>query len=181
MLIGLDMAGVVGWVAGDGSDIPAFGHVQLAPADGETRAQAFSEFRRFLRRLLRRYQPTHVMAEKPILPKAFIKDGRIIYPTKLETTMMLQGLSAISVLECYDAGIPYEFVDVGSVKKELAGRGDAKKVDMVRVARRAGVPVEVHDEADAFGCWLVGVRKHAKQHSEAWDRRIYSHGRGGLL
>lgn len=181
MLLGLDIATTTGWCAGTGACTPDFGHVDLAPTINGSRGKRFSEFNVFLRRLIRKYQPTHVLGERPILPKPFFKGRTLIWPTSIEVTSVLQGLSAVAEMVCFDAGVPYEFVNVKEVKKELTGRGDATKEQMVDVARRAGLNVAVHDEADGIAVWLYGVRKHAKQHSEAWDRRIYSHGRGGLL
>lgn len=180
MILALDIATCVGWCAGVGDALPQVGHWKLPPSDQGERGPTFSTFRRKLIDKLDEVRPRLVMFEAPILPKPFLKAGRIIYPTSVDTTTLLQGLAAIPQLECWDRLIPTRQVQPNEVKKELAGTGRADKPDMVAAARKVGLTIEVHDEADAFGVWLVAVRYHAKRFSPEWDRKLWS-AKGALL
>lgn len=179
MILGLDIATCTGFAYGDGSALPTVGHIQLPAAQDGDRGDLFSTFRKWLLRTLAEVQPTMVMFEQPIMPKPFIKDGRVMFPSKIDTTLILQGLVAILEVECYDRGIPCKYTTVGEVKKQLTGKGKAEKADMVRAAKRAGLRITVDDEADAFGVWLVGVRYYAKQHLHRFDQLLW--GRGAPL
>lgn len=118
--------------------------------------------------------------EQPLLPKPFLKKGVIIYPTSIDTTLILQGLVAIIQGVAEELGLRYRRYDMGSLKKELAGFGGADKTDMVFVARKVGLTIEVHDEADAFAGFLLMMREFNKAASANFDRLIWS-SRGALL
>lgn len=187
-VIALDMATCTGYCVGDGSTIPDHGYIDLPPAvDGE-RGPAFSTLRAFLVRTIERWQvkgyEVVVVFEQPILPKPFLKwEGgkpRIIYPTRIETTLMLQGLAAIAEQVADEYGCDCGHVTVSEVKKEVAGFGGAEKDDLVFVARRCGLTIERNDTSDAFGGFLLGLRHYAPQWSAKWDAKVYG-SRGGLL
>lgn len=187
-ILALDLATCSGWVEGDGSELPAHGYLDLPPPVEGDRGPAFSALRRFLVRRIEKLQArghqVAVVFEQPILPKPFLKWERgkpmIIYPTNINATLLLQGLAAIAEEVAHDLGCECGHVDVGTVKKALAGFGGAEKNDMVFVARKVGLTIEKHDTADAFGVWLAALPHYHRHHSEAWDRRIWS-SRGGLL
>ena len=110
-----------------------------------------------------------------------MKNGRLIYPTRIETTLLLQGLAAIAEQVADEMGIECYHSDVSTVKKQLAGFGGADKADMMYVARKVGLLVTVSDEADAFGVFLVGIRElHPHATSAKWDSLIWG-SRGSLL
>ena len=64
-----------------------------------------------------------------------------------------------------------------TIKKGLGGFGGADKDDMMAAAKRAGMHPKVHDEADAFGMWIVVMRTYAKQYQHIWDQRLYGNRR----
>jgi hypothetical protein len=146
----------------------------------------FHAYRQHVLRLIDEHKPDVIAGEQSILPRPHIKfDARgrpfIFWPTNLETTMLLQGLWAILEQVSHSKGIELGHVDVGTVKKELAGFGKAKKPDMVAAAEKVGLSIAVHDEADAFAVWLVAVRlKCSRDISMRWDRLLYG-SRGFLL
>lgn len=186
-IIGLDLATRSGICEGDGSKLPEVDHVQLPGAADGDRGPMFHTFRRWIEHRIERARPRGrvlVIHEQPILPKAFIKwiggKPQIIYPTKLETTLTLQGLVGVLEELCYGMGVELAHVDVPSVKKEVTGRGDADKTDMTHIARKVGLNVTVDDEADAFGVWLLGLRSEQPRLSEKFDALIWG-SRGGLL
>lgn len=187
-VIALDLATCTGWVIGDGSGIPAHGYLDLPPPVDGDRGPMFSALRSFLIREIEQLQAkgfqVAVAFEQPILPKAFIKwvNGRpmIIYPTTIETTLLLQGLAAIAEQVAHELGCECGHVDVSTVKKELTGSGKAEKPDMVAVARKCGLTIERHDTADALGVFVAALRLLKSPWSRHWDQRIWQ-GRGGLL
>lgn len=183
-ILALDLATCTGWVEGDGSGIPDHGYLELPPPVDGDRGPAFSALRSFLVRRISKLQEkglrVAVAFEQPLLPRAFLKGGKIIYPTNISATLMLQGLAAIAEQVAHEMGCECGHADVGTVKKALAGFGGADKDDMVFVARKVGLTIEKHDTADAFGVWLAALPHYHRHHSEAWDRRIWS-SRGGLL
>lgn len=183
MLWGLDLAGRIGSCWGTGETLPQVEHLQL-PAPGEDLGRYLSLARRWFIGRVEDIKPDLVMIEAPILPKPIIKwSGQpfkshpiIIWPTKLETTRPLQGLTGMVEMECYDRGIPVEEAQPGEVKQQLTGHGRANKDDMVRAARKMGLDIAVHDEADAAGVWLVAVRYHARHHLHRFDRLLWGVG-----
>lgn len=187
IILALDMATRTGWACGDGSKLPQHGWIDLPAPDAGDRGQTFTAFRNFvIDRLLEQSmvcevgQFVMVLFEQPILPKPFMKDGLIIWPTSIEVTLLLQGLAAIVEQLCDELGIACEMVDVGTVKKEFAGDGRAEKPDMVRAAESMGLTITHHDEADAVAVWTCGVR-HYNPASVEWIDPLLFVGRGGLL
>jgi hypothetical protein len=177
-ILALDIATCTGFAHGDGTALPTVGHVRLPSVIDGARGQLFHTFSRWMREKLATVQPDVLIFEAPILPQPFLRNGRIVYPTKLETTLILQGLVAIVELECHGVCTCVQ-TTVGEVKKQLTGNGKAEKPDMVRAARKMGLRIAVDDEADAAGVWLVGVRYYAKQHLHRFDRMLW--GRGATL
>jgi hypothetical protein len=183
-ILALDLATRFGWCAGDGQALPEVGYVDLPPASGNIRGPMFLALRRWLIAKIRELRADGsdlaMVFEQPIMPKPFLKAGQIIMPTSINTTLTLQGLVAIAQGVAEEAGLIYGHVDVSSVKKELAGFGGAAKADMVFVARKVGLTIAVHDEADAFGVWLVGLRTHNRPASAKFDQMIWG-ARGALI
>lgn len=182
----LDMATCSGWCSGDGQALPTVGHILLPkPVDG-ARGPMFTAFRRAVIKLIEEERPDLIVGEQSILPAPKLRRderGRsfILWPVNIETTMLLQGLWAILEQVADAKGIECGHVDVSTVKKELAGYGGADKDDMVYVARKIGLEIAVHDEADALGVWLAAGRlRWSKDLSARWDRLLYS-SRGALL
>jgi len=171
---------------GDGSKLPAVGHIRLPqPIDGD-RGNMFDKLRWFIidkittARGLGR--DVVVVLEKPILPKPWWDkvERKWVWPTNIETTMLLQGLVAIVEQVCFEMEVDCECVDVGTVKVALAGFGGAKKADMVHVARKCGLTIEVDDEADAFAVFLCALRVYNRRASERFDALVWG-SRGALL
>lgn len=178
VILGLDIATCTGFAYGDGTALPTVGHrIWPAAVDG-ARGALFSAFRSWLVETLDHLAPDVVIFEQPILPKPFLKAGVLIFPTKIEATLILQGLVAILEVECHDRGILCVHTTVGEVKKQLTGNGKAEKDDMVRAARKMGLRIAVDDEADAAAVWLVGVRHYAREHLHRFDSLLW--GRSAL-
>ena len=183
-LLTFDLATCTGWCWGTGATLPTVGHIVLPSPSNGARGPMFLAFARFLTGKIGELRadgsPVAVGFEQPILPRPFMKLGKIVYPTNIQVTLVLQGLAAVAELICEDLGVECGYVDVTAAKKELAGFGGAAKDDMVYVARKVGLTINVHDEADAFAVFLVGLRHYNPAASREFDRLIYS-SRGAML
>lgn len=71
-----------------------------------------------------------------------------------------------------------------ALKKELTGKHNASKSDMVAMAKKCGINLPhgalAEDAADAFAGWLIALRVYNKAARLKWDRRLYG-SRGALL
>lgn len=184
-LITLDLATCTGWTDGwSEPGLPDHGYLELTPVQDGDRGPAFHELRTWLIRRVEKHQARGrrviVAFEQPILPKPFLKDGRIIYPTNINVTLLLQGLAAIVEEVCYATGAECGYVEVQTVKKALAGTGKAEKVDMVFVATKMGFTIERHDTADAVGIGLAALPMIDRNLADRWIARAWA-GRGSLL
>jgi hypothetical protein len=185
LILTLDLATTVGFCFGKGDVLPTVGHVVLPGVEMGDQGPKFSAFRRWMLNKIAMVQPSLVVYEAPILPKPQLRrDARgksfIFWPTNIATTTVLQGLAAVVQLECEDLGIECRSAQVSEIKKELAGFGRADKADMMAAAERCGLRIAVHDEADAFGIWLLAVRFWAKEYQRRWDTALYGM-RGAML
>lgn len=162
MIFALDLATQTGWCAGSGDGHPELGTLNL-PRDAEV-GPFVSYYRKWLIMKLGEIQPSMVIFESPILPAK----------ANYDTLMKLYGLAVETDVVSHDLGIDCTRVMPSSVKLAVGGSGRADKADMMAAARRCGLSPKTYDEADAFGVWMYGLRCYAKQHQEAWDRRLYS-------
>lgn len=149
-------------------------------------------FNATLTQLAARLEPDErilVAYEAPILPTPRFdkKLGKMVGGTQLATTRKLHALGVLleTACEIHPAPIDVREAHVASIKRELAGSGNADKAAMIFVARRAGISLpdgnEAMDAADSFGLWILAIRHHAPEHSAAWDRRIHSGNGLGLF
>lgn len=158
VVLGFDNASRVGWCAGDASRLPAFGSFQL-PVTGKDVGTYLLEARAFYRILLDRFRPGVVVYEAPVR----VENAAL--------QVKLHGLPGILEMECVERGIRVAMAYPATLKKALAGHGQAKKPAMIVAARRLGVDVQNHDEADAVAAWLVGVEHYSPRWPD-WSARI---------
>jgi Holliday junction resolvasome RuvABC endonuclease subunit len=158
VLMGFDNASRVGWCAGDASRLPAFGSFQL-PVTGKDVGTYLLEARAFYRILLDRFRPGVCVYEAPVRVE------------NQALQVKLHGLPGILEMECVERGIPVVMAYPATLKKALAGHGGAKKPAMMLAARRLGLAVENHDEADAVAAWLVGVEHYSPRWPD-WSARL---------
>jgi Holliday junction resolvasome RuvABC endonuclease subunit len=176
-LLGLDLSSrACGWCAGDERTTPQADAI-LLPQVGADLGMMGEIYLYGLRALLRRFTPELIMIEAPLK-----------LPTdKLLTLRKLYGLGVLTMTEARAHGIPYYEADCQDLKKELTGKRNAIKADMVFIAQKVGIvlPLDLHkgreDAADAFAAWRLAQRLHGDMRVSAeWDRRIYG-GRGSAL
>jgi len=170
MLLTLDLATLTGFChgAGDTGELPTIGSFRL-PATGADVGRFLAAYRDWLTEKVSEVEPELVVMEAPILHSQ----------TTITVTRKLQGLAGVTEMVITDLNRKYrdlglveiEVAEVAttSVKKALTGNGRAEKDDMIRAARHYGLNPACSDEADAFGVWLLTVRKRFPQAAGHWD------------
>ena len=192
MLLGLDLAPrKCGWCAGDGATIPTAGGWRLE-SDMEDLDGVMEETRAPLLVLLRRFQPTAVLYESPILPTNRWKGaaGPVVGSTSQRRAQFAQGAMVewtcgqLRREEGWD--ITCSEMPLWDLKAALTGDKQATKEHMVAMALKLGIVLPAalvdgrEDAADAVGAWLLLLRHHDKDRAAAWDRKIFTP-RGALL
>lgn len=204
MILTLDLATMTGWCAGAGGELPALGHVRM-PDTKEDVGSFLDFYYRWLNlkvtdlqaeldpsiemdptpygAKLRNPKDLILVFEAPLLPRAKlfhdpVKGAQLkAAPTSMATTRKLQGLAGVTEMVAVQRGLLCEEANLQTVKKALGGQGG--KDDMVAAAERCGLKPKVHDEADAFGLWILGVRTYRREFQRLWDQKLY--GARGLI
>lgn len=168
--------GLTGFCSGTGETRPVCGAFRI-PDFGEDLGSMGLFFERWVETHIVTFRPTSIGYESPILtPTDTLLKIRKIY-----------GLGVILETVAARHEIPTFEKDLRDLKKELTGRHDASKSDMVQVALMCGIDLPAtkkegqEDAADAFAGWKIGIRELNPRLSERWDQIIWSKGRGGLL
>lgn len=177
MILAFDVATCTGWCAGEGSELPVIGHVNMPAGENKDDIAFPLDFwDRTITRLLDEWDPGRVIFEAPVLPPPYLcpKTNKVKMRTNIYTARKLYSMASMLEVACLRREIPCVECDNQHVKKLLGGHGRAPKVDMVHVAKKCGLAPKVHDEADAFGVWLLGIHYYAKEHQPYWDKRLYS-------
>ena len=174
-----------GFCAGDGATVPV-ASAFILDQHGEDIGAMLEQFNQNVETLFRRFQPTVCIFESPILPSGGGKGDKGPVMGSTLTRRKLFNVAGHFEWMCHTRGIPCGEEQARTIKKELAGSRKATKDDMVAAALKCGVilpPTQaagMEDAADAFGLWLIGLRKTKPALSAHWDRRLWS-SRGALL
>jgi Holliday junction resolvasome RuvABC endonuclease subunit len=169
-----------GWCAGVGNSIPACGAWPFAPV-GDDLGALGDALHDYLNAALDRYRPDLLVYESPIV--IHNRNGKGNRADKLPFLRKRLGMDFYVETVATRRGIIVRDVSIQEIKKELTGRADAGKDDMVAVARKCGLALPAKgtdDAADAFGAWLFALRTQDRAAAARFDRLIYGH-RGGLL
>ena len=135
-VVGLDIATVTGWCRYDGESFTA-GVLDCTPqASTEPEGVRFDRFARELPGVLSG-------ADAVVIERTYSRGKR--------TAEVLNGLTAIALVECERLGCEYAFVDATTLKLFATGSGRASKAQMVAAAEREfGRSCLTDDEADAY-------------------------------
>lgn len=149
-LLALDCSTHVGWAFFDAAGAtPLLGtwHAPRLP-DPDLFGAIFEAFERQLARLIHEHAPKVIAFEAPILPvtKTF---------QKVRAIRLSYGFAASAERVAYAFGLRCVECHPMSVKLKLAGRGNAKKPDMIAAAIRRGFEPATEHEADACGVALL--------------------------
>lgn len=189
MILALDLATNVGACFGVGVSVPNLTSTRL-PSTGEDVGAFLVAHEDWFRGLIAEVQPTRVLFEAPVLPRAKFNKfkNRVEGGVSLITSRKLQGLAGMTEVVCTRLGLPCHEVQPAEAKQALAGKGNAKKWEMVAGARLLGLDPktyivdgeEASDEADASGVWLHGLISTKPALGEVWAQRLRL-ARGSLL
>lgn len=167
---------LTGFCSGTGETRPAVGAWRLPESDDDF-ALIGGRFEYLVETHIQTYRPTSIGYESPLMA-----------PTdRLVVVRKIYGLGFLLETIAGRHGIPVFEKDHRDLKRELTGRHDASKDDMIEVALLCGIdlpPTKQEgraDAADAFAGWKIGIRELNPRLSERWDQIIWSKGRGGLL
>ena len=197
IILAFDLATRSGWCIGRPDATPAVGAV-VAPASGVDYGVFGDFYMTFFDAKIygaildaENGEEILVVYEAPILPHPRLEtDARgktkLKILTTVQTTRKLGALGVLLEALCLrwsrttSSPITVRECQVQAIKNELAGHTKADKSEMVYAARRAGIALppgdDAMDAADAFGAWLIGVRKYAPEHRWRWDQKLFSPG-----
>lgn len=177
MFLALDLATNTGACWGKGDVLPTLSSFRM-PSTGDDVGRFLCDYEDRLRRLLDEVEPTRIVFEAPVLPRAKwnAETKRVEGGVRLLTTRKLQGLAGVTEMVAHREGLPCHEVQPAEVKQALTGKGNAKKHEMVAACRAFGLKPDTYmhegkpasDEADAFGVWLCVVRRIHPELGARW-------------
>lgn len=177
MILALDLATNLGACWGVASARPTLGHHRL-PSTGDDVGAFLCAYEDWLREKIDEVQAVTIIFEAPVLPRAKwnAETKKVEGGVALITTRKLQGLAGVTEMVANREGMPCREAQPAEVKKALTGKGNAKKPEMVRAARRLGFDPHTYrqdgddasDEADALGVWLSWVNVSHPEQAAAW-------------
>jgi Holliday junction resolvasome RuvABC endonuclease subunit len=113
-----------------------------------------AEFEERLTGLLDDKRPGGLIIEAPLLPKL----------TSFETVCKLMSMAGIAQKVADQWRIRWRRIaQPASIKKHFAGKGNAKKPDMIAACRQRGWEVFDDNEADALAIWDLGCALYRKE------------------
>lgn len=178
-ILALDLATTTGFCYGDGTENPIVGHVTMPTATDDV-GPYFDFYERWLTKKIRESECTIGIFEAPMLARAKLDErGNLVQAgTSMYTVRKLIGLTVITEMVFHRAKISYYETATARAKKTSTGSGKSSKTDVLLMAKRLGIEnlYGTHlseDEADAFACWLVGVKYYAKPFWRLWESRIF--------
>jgi len=176
-ILALDLATNLGACWGEASARPQLGHHRL-PSTGDDVGAFLCAYEDWLEVRIDEVEATVIIFEAPVLPRP--KWNKVTKKLEggvsIQTTRKLQGLAGVTEMIATRRNLLCREAQPAEVKQALAGKGNAKKPEMVRAARALGFAPHVYtqageeasDEADALGVWLSWVRVRHPQQAAAW-------------
>lgn len=161
IILGLDLATVTGWCSGETGSTPSIGSLTL-PQTGPEIGPFMDFYDRWLIWKLEGDKPDLIVYEAPFVDQKTMN---------VSTTRKLNALGSHLELIAHRQKIEIREVANSTIKKAL-GHGRMQKNDMMSAARRCGLQPVTHDEADAFGAWLCGVRDRVPGDAAIWDQKL---------
>lgn len=150
-LLTLDLATCSGFAYGYPGEQPKYGSFQLSSAQGEGRL--FLSFERWLKAMLREWQPKVMVYEAPILPRA---------GTSFQTATRLIGLGVLAEKVGTEMEVPLvERANNATVKKWISGHGRSGKSSIQSVVEAYGWRPKDDNASDALAIFLWAEARHA--------------------
>jgi Holliday junction resolvasome RuvABC endonuclease subunit len=169
-LVAGDLAGLAtftGWASASPGVLSAsevrVGSIKF-PSTGDDIGKFLDAFDTWLNSMIAVEDPGLIVYEAPI-----ISAGK----TDINTARKLMGLAGHTEFVGLRRCVPVREVNIGTIKKELAGNGRAEKDAMIAAAKAEGVNVQDEHQADAFGIWKTAIRLYKPDEY----RRLFAFGR----
>jgi len=145
-ILALDLGTVTGWAmrAGDGAVIS--GTVSFRPSRYDGGGMRYLRFRGWLDELRR---------TTPELSAVYFEEVRRHAGT--DAAHIFGGFLAHLTTWCEERVLPYQGVPVGTIKRHVAGKGNARKEAVIAAVRKRGFAPANHNEADALALLLWAI------------------------
>ena len=146
-VLALDLGTRTGWAYRDkpGQSCSS-GYVDFKNSRFEGGGMRFLKFRRWLNENWLDTKPAQIYLEEVASHKG------------IAAAHVYGGLLAILTVWCEEHSVPYQGIPVGTIKKHLTGKGNAKKDQMIAEIQKKGYySVTDDNEADAIAILLCGV------------------------
>ena len=141
-ILALDPGSSCGFAVGDPAGVLVSGVWQLTPGRGDSPGMRYVRLRGYLEDVLRAYPDLALV----VYEQAHHRGGA--------ATEYAVGCATTVQTWCAERGIDHSAVHSATVKKWATGRGNAKKAEMVRLARERFQPTtSTDDEIDAL--WML--------------------------
>lgn len=111
----------------------------------KTFGSRFSEFRRWLLKIIEQYQIDVVCFE------------RVYRHVGTEAAHVFGGFMYMLAAVCDELGIQCRGLGICAIKKFMTGKGNASKIDVIEAAKRRGFDPIDDNEADALGVLFLGL------------------------
>lgn len=168
IIAGFDLATTTGFAVLDGTRVINVGAYH---AKGETDAVVFSNFRAWIRGLIRDHDIKRVAIEAALVtnirkPKEDGEPGETFNPVTYRTYLRLYGLRAIAIQAAYGLGLPAPLeAHQASWRRSFTGNARASKEETLALAQRLVPGLKSKDAAEAIGvAWhLNGVLRIEQQ------------------
>ena len=146
-ILALDLGTTTGWALGSATGSIISGTVSFKPSRYDGGGMRFVRFRNWLNQL---------HADSGTISAVYFEEVRRHAGT--DAAHVFGGLLAILSAWCEEHGIPYQGVPVGSWKRQICGKGNASKDDVIAAIRaRDFKPIDTN-EADAVAILLWALQ-----------------------
>jgi hypothetical protein len=145
-ILALDLGTTTGWAAQTADGRPQSGSVSFRPSRYEGGGIRYLRFRAWL---------DSTLADLGRLSAIYFEEVRRHAGT--DAAHIYGGLLAILTAWCEQQGVAYQGVPVGTIKRFIAGKGNADKAAVIAAVRKRGFAPEDDNEADAVAILLWSI------------------------
>jgi hypothetical protein len=146
LILALDLGSITGWALGAGADGIVSGAVSFRSSRYEGGGIRYLRFRAWLDQLA---------SDARNLTAIYFEEVRRHVST--DSSHVYGGLLAILTAWCEQHSVPYQGVPVGTIKRFIAGKGNADKQAVISAVRSRGYAPADDDEADAIAILLWAI------------------------
>ncbi len=149
VLLALDLGTTTGWALRAADGLITSGTVSFRPSRYDGGGMRYVRFRAWLERLA-----------ADVGPIGAIHFEEVRRHVGTDAAHVFGGLLATLTAWAETAGVPYQGVPVGTIKKHATGRGNAPKQAMIAAARARGFNPADDNEADAIAIlhWALATK-----------------------